>query len=219
MKKYIIIVAGGSGSRMGSTTPKQFLELLGLPVLMYTLKKFQQTIPEGEIILALPEKEQSFWQSLCEKHEFNVVHQVVNGGENRFYSVQNALQKVSEKSIVLIHDGVRPFVSESVIQKCMQSAEKFGAAIPTLPIQDSIRKISFNESHSVDRSQFVLVQTPQCFQSEIILKAYQEKYHNSFTDDASVVEHFGHNIYLLKGNKENIKITTAEDMKIAEVLV
>ncbi len=219
MKKYIIIVAGGSGSRMGSTTPKQFLELLGLPVLMYTLKKFQQTIPEGEIILALPEKEQSFWQSLCEKHEFNVVHQVVNGGENRFYSVQNALQKVSEKSIVLVHDGVRPFVSENVIQKCMQSAEKFGAAIPTLPIQDSIRKISFNESHSVDRSQFVLVQTPQCFQSEIILKAYQEKYHNSFTDDASVVEHFGHNIYLLKGNKENIKITTAEDMKIAEVLV
>lgn len=219
MKKYIIIVAGGSGIRMGSTTPKQFLELHGLPILMHTIKKFQQTIPEGEIILALPEKEQSTWQSLCEKHQFDVQHNVVNGGENRFYSVQNALQKVSKKSIVSIHDGVRPLVSENVIQECMQSAEKFGAAIPSLPIQDSIRKILFNESQSVDRSQFVLIQTPQCFQSEIILKAYQEKYHKSFTDDASVVEQFGHNIFLVKGNKENIKITTAEDLKIAEVLL
>lgn len=203
---------------MGSTTPKQFLELLGLPILMHTMKKFQQTIPEGEIILALPEKEQSTWQCLCEKHQFNVQHQVVNGGENRFYSVQNALQKVSKRSIVSIHDGVRPLVSENVIQECMQSAEKFGAAIPTLPIQDSVRKISFNKNQSVDRNQFVLIQTPQCFQSEIILKAYQEKYHNSFTDDASVVEQHGHNIYLVKGNKENIKITTPEDLKIAEVL-
>ena len=203
---------------MGSTTPKQFLELLGLPILMHTMKKFQQTIPEGEIILALPEKEQSTWQCLCEKHQFNVQHQVVNGGENRFYSVQNALQKVSKRSIVSIHDGVRPLVSENVIQECMQSAEKFGAAIPTLPIQDSVRKISFNKNQSVDRNQFVLIQTPQCFQSEIILKAYQEKYHTSFTDDASVVEQHGHNIYLVKGNKENIKITTPEDLKIAEVL-
>lgn len=203
---------------MRSTTPKQFLELLGLPILMHTIKKFKQTVPEGEIILALPEKEQSTWQSLCKKYQFNVLHHVVNGGQNRFYSVQNALQKVSKKSIVSIHDGVRPLVSENVIQECMQSAEKFGAAVPTLPIQDSIRKISFNESQSVDRSEFVLIQTPQCFQSEIVLKAYQEKYHNSFTDDASVVEQFGHNIHLVKGNKENIKITTPEDLKIAEVL-
>ena len=219
MKKYIIIVAGGSGSRMGSATPKQFLELLGLPILMHTLKKFQQSISDREIILALPEKEQSTWQSLCEKYHFDVPHQIVNGGESRFHSVQNALQKVKEKSIVAIHDGVRPLVSETVINNCVQSAEKFGAAIPTLPMEDSIRKISDNGSQIADRSQFVLVQTPQCFQSEVILTAYQQEYQNSFTDDASVVEQLGHKIYLVEGNKENIKITTPEDLKMAEALV
>ena len=219
MKKYIIIVAGGSGSRMGLVTPKQFLELLGLPILMHTLKKFQQSIDDGEIILALPEKEQNTWQALCEKHHFDVPHQIVNGGDSRFHSVQNALQKVNEKSIVAIHDGVRPLVSETVINNCIQSAEKIGAAVPTLHIHDSIRKISDNGSEIADRSQFVLVQTPQCFQSDIILKAYQQTYQNSFTDDASVVEQLGHNIYLVEGNKENIKITTPEDLKMAEVLI
>ena len=219
MKKYIIIVAGGSGSRMGSVTPKQFLELVGLPILMHTLKKFQQSIVGGEIILVLPEKERNTWQALCEKHHFDVPHQIVNGGESRFHSVQNALQKVNEKSIVAIHDGVRPLVSETVINNCMQSAEKIGAAIPTLPIHDSFRKISDKGSQIRDRSKFVLVQTPQCFQSEIILKAYQQEYQNSFTDDASVVEELGHNIYLEEGNKENIKITTPEDLKIAEALI
>ena len=219
MKKYIIIVAGGSGSRMGSVTPKQFLELVGLPILMHTLKKFERSIVGGEIILALPEKEQNTWQALCEKHHFDVPHQIVNGGESRFHSVQNALQKVKEQSIVAIHDGVRPFVSETVINNCIQSAEKIGAAIPTLSIHDSIRKISDNGSEIADRNQFVLVQTPQCFQSDIILKAYQQTYQNSFTDDASVVEQLGHNIYLVDGNKENIKITTPEDLKMAEVLI
>ena len=217
--KYIIIVAGGSGSRMGSIIPKQFLKLLGLPILMHTLKKFQQTVVGGEIILVLPEKEQSTWQSLCEKHQFDIPHQIVNGGETRFHSVQNALQKLNKKSIVVIHDGVRPLVSETVINNCIQSAEKFGAAIPALPMQDSLRKISENGSQIAERNQFVLVQTPQCFQSEVILKAYQQEYHKSFTDDASVVEQLGHNIYLVEGNKENIKITTPEDLKMAEVLI
>ena len=217
--KYIIIVAGGSGSRMGSIIPKQFLKLLGLPILMHTLKKFQQTVVGGEIILVLPEKEQSTWQSLCEKHQFDIPHQIVNGGETRFHSVQNALQKLNKKSIVAIHDGVRPLVSETVINNCIQSAEKFGAAIPALPMQDSLRKISENGSQIAERNQFVLVQTPQCFQSEVILKAYQQEYNKSFTDDASVVEQLGHNIYLVEGNKENIKITTPEDLKMAEVLI
>ena len=219
MKKYIIIVAGGSGSRMGLVTPKQFLELHGLPILMHTLKKFQQSIDDGEIILALPEKEQNTWQALCEKHHFDVPHQIVNGGDSRFHSVQNALQKINEKSIVAIHDGVRPLVSETVINNCIQSAEKFGAAIPALPMQDSLRKISENGSQIAERNQFVLVQTPQCFQSEVILKAYQQEYNKSFTDDASVVEQLGHNIYLVEGNKENIKITTPEDLKKAQVYI
>ena len=219
MKKYIIIVAGGSGSRMGSDTPKQFLELHGLPILMHTVTKFQQSVAEGKIILALPKKEQNTWQSLCEKYHFDIPHQIVNGGESRFHSVQNALKKISNKSIVAIHDGVRPLVSKTVIKNCIESAEKFGATIPILPMQDSIRKISDNGNQMVDRSQFVSIQTPQCFRSEVILKAYQQEYQDSFTDDASVVEQLGHKIYLLEGNKENIKITTPEDLKIAEVLV
>ena len=186
---------------------------------MHTVTKFQQSVAEGKIILALPKKEQNTWQSLCEKYHFDIPHQIVNGGESRFHSVQNALQKVKEKSIVAIHDGVRPLVSETVIKNCMESAERFGATIPTLPMQDSIRKISDNGNQLADRNQFVLVQTPQCFQSEVILKAYQQEYQISFTDDASVVEQLGHKIYLVEGNKENIKITTTEDLKIAEALV
>lgn len=218
MKKYIIIVAGGSGSRMGSATPKQFLELQGLPILMHTLNNFHQAVPEGELILALPEKEQHSWQSLCEKHQFDVPHQVVNGGKSRFHSVQNALQKVTQKSIVAIHDGVRPLVSENVVTECLQAAKRHGAAIPTLPMQDSLRKISDNGSEIADRSQYVLVQTPQCFLSEIILKAYEQEFQNSFTDDASVVEQMGFSIHLVEGDKKNIKITTPADLKLAEAL-
>ena len=218
MKKYIVIVAGGSGRRMDSATPKQFLELHGLPILMHTVKKFHQSIAEGKIILALSLKEQSTWKYLCEKHQFDIPHQIVNGGESRFHSVQNALQKVCEKSIVSIHDGVRPLVNKTVIKNCLHFAEKFGAAIPVLPIQDSIRKVLDKGSQIEDRRQFVMVQTPQCFQSEIILKAYQQQYHISFTDDASVVEQLGQKIYLVEGNKENIKITTKEDLKIAQAL-
>ena len=155
---------------MGSDTPKQFLELLGLPILMHTVTKFQQSIVGGEIILALPEKEQNTWQSLCEKYHFDIPHQIVNGGESRFHSVQNALKKINEKSIVAIHDGVRPLVSKTVIKNCIKSAEKIGTAIPILPIHDSIRKISDNGNQITDRSKFVLVQTPQCFRSEVILK-------------------------------------------------
>lgn len=219
MKKYIIIVAGGSGSRMSSATPKQFLELLGLPILMHTLNKFQKTVAKGEIILALPKKEQSTWISLCEKHQYDVPHQVVNGGESRFHSVQNALQKVSEESIVVIHDGVRPLVSETVITDCLQAAKTHGSAIPALSMQDSIRKVTGHKSQISDRSQFVSVQTPQCFQSSIILKAYKQDYQNSFTDDASVVEQLGHAIYLVEGNRENIKITTPADLRMAEALM
>ena len=218
MKKYIIIVAGGSGSRMGSATPKQFLELQGLPILMHTLNNFHQAVREGELILALPEKEQHSWQSLCEKHQFDVPHQVVNGGKSRFHSVQKALQKVKQKSIVAIHDGVRPLVSKSLITDCLQATEKHGAVIPVLPMQDSIRHLKGTTSVIVDRSQFVLVQTPQCFLSEIILKAYEQEFQNGFTDDASVVEQMGFSIHLVEGDKENIKITTPADLKLAEAL-
>lgn len=215
MQKYIIIVAGGSGTRMGSTTPKQFLELLGRPILMHTLHKFHKAVPEGKLIVVLPSKEQDAWQALCEKHAFELPHQVVDGGNSRFHSVQNGLKEVNTEGLVAIHDGVRPLVSEAVITNGLQAAAIHGAVVPTLPMQDSIRQLNASGSQIADRSQFVLVQTPQCFQSEIILKAYQQAYQNGFTDDASVVEQLGHPIHLIDGNKENIKITTPEDLKTA----
>jgi 2-C-methyl-D-erythritol 4-phosphate cytidylyltransferase len=201
---------------MGSSTPKQFLELLGKPILMHTLERFQQSLTEADIILALPIAEQERWASLCQQHQFNIPHQVVNGGQTRFHSVQNALAAVKEDSLVGIHDGVRPLVSSEVIHKCLLAAESSGAAIPTLPMVDSIRQLTAEGSQIADRNQFVLVQTPQCFQSNIILKAYQQSYDDSFTDDASVVEKLAHTIQLVEGNKENIKITTPEDLVLAK---
>jgi len=215
MKQYIIIVAGGSGTRMGSATPKQFLELLGQPILMHTIQKFHHCIPSGEIILALPENEQDTWKQLCQKHAFAIPHTIVNGGATRFHSVQNALQEVKADGLVAIHDGVRPLVSKDVILNCLKAVQKHGAAIPVLALQDSIRQKTETGSQVADRNQFVLAQTPQCFQSELILKAYQQSYNNSFTDDASVVEQLAHSIHLVDGNKENIKITTPADLKVA----
>jgi 2-C-methyl-D-erythritol 4-phosphate cytidylyltransferase len=220
MHKYAIIVAGGKGERMGVNTPKQFLELAGKPILMHTLEKFNQTFSSIEIILALPENQIDFWEELCCKYEFtNVPHQIVKGGETRFHSVKNALTLVKENSIVAIHDGVRPLVSSQTIKACFTEAESKGNAIPVVPVVESLRYVNKEENKAVKRSCYRLVQTPQCFSSALILKAYQQKYDNAFTDDASVVEKLGETIHLVEGNKENIKITTAEDLIIAEALL
>ena len=215
MKTYVIIVAGGNGSRMGSATPKQFLELLGQPILMHTIQKFHHCITSGEIILALPENEQNTWRQLCQQDSFSIPYTIVNGGGTRFHSVQNALKEVKEDALVAIHDGVRPLVSKEVILDCLNAAQKYGAAIPVLALQDSVRQLTKNGSQIADRNQFLLVQTPQCFQSDLILKAYQQPFQNTFTDDASVVEQLEHAIHLVDGNKENIKITTPADLKMA----
>ena len=222
MHKYAIIVAGGKGERMGASTPKQFLELAGKPILMHTLEKIQQTIRSIKIILALPENQFDFWEELCYKHKFvNTPHQIVKGGETRFHSVQNALKLVKVESIVAIHDGVRPLVSEETIKRCIAEAESNGNAIPVIEIVDSIRHFSnqTKKSEAVSRSCYKIVQTPQCFSSDLILKAYQQVYENKFTDDATVVEKLGETINLVEGNKENIKVTTAEDLLIAEALI
>lgn len=222
MHKYAIIVAGGKGERMGASTPKQFLELTGKPILMHTLEKFKQTIPSIEIILALPENQIDFWEELCYKYKFvNTPHQIVKGGETRFHSVKNALTLVKENSLVAIHDGVRPLVNSKTIETCFSEADKNGNAIPVVDVLDSLRHVSKqdNINESVARNCYKLVQTPQCFQSELILKAYNQDFENSFTDDASVVEKLGETINLVEGNRENIKITTAEDLLIAETLL
>lgn len=222
MRKYAIIVAGGKGERMGIDVPKQFLELKGKPILMHTIDKFRSTYQDIEIILALPENQIAFWEDLCCKYEFPFSpKRVVKGGKTRFHSVANALEKVSEKGVVAIHDGVRPLVSENTIQNCFNTAEEKGNAIPVVDIVDSLRYVSKQDgtNKAVTRSCYKSVQTPQCFSSQLILDAYKQDFNTSFTDDASVVEAMGKTINLVDGNDENIKITTQKDIVLAEAIL
>jgi len=219
MKKFVIIVAGGSGTRMGTEIPKQFLELHGEPVLMRTIRVFHQYDPDCELILVLPSAQQEYWAGLCLKHEFWLSHQIVSGGETRFHSVRNGLAKVKGDGIVFIHDGVRPLVSRETIGRCFETAEKNGNAIPVLAVSESLRKTEGNKNISVDRNLYFSVQTPQTFQSQQILDAFRQEYDPSFTDDASVAEKAGFSIQMVEGNRENIKITTPEDLIITRALL
>lgn len=219
MKKFVIIVAGGSGKRMGSEIPKQFLNLNGEPVLMHTIRVFYQFDPGCRLILVLPESQQEYWKALCTAHRFALPHQVVSGGETRFHSVKNGLAQITDDGIIFIHDGVRPLVSQATISRCYEAAVAHGNAIPVLPVTESLRKLEGDSSIAVDRSQFFSVQTPQTFQSHQIINAYRQDYHPAFTDDASVAEKAGYTVHLVEGNRENIKITTPEDLTVAEALL
>jgi 2-C-methyl-D-erythritol 4-phosphate cytidylyltransferase len=219
IKNFVIIVAGGSGSRMGTQIPKQFLELCGKPVLMHTIQVFHDFDPESKIILVLPEDQQSFWKGLCLKHSFSLQDQVVSGGKTRFHSVQNGLSQIDGEGIVFIHDGVRPLVSKKTLERCLATAQKNGNAIPVLPVNESLRKQEGNLNISVDRSQYFSVQTPQTFRSDQIIKAFEQEFDPAFTDDASVAENAGFPIYLVEGNRENIKITTPIDLNVAEAFL
>ena len=219
MKQYTIIVAGGNGSRMGSSMPKQFLEINNKPILLHTIQKMHQSLDDSEIILVLPKAEFKNWKNICQKHQFNTSHKLVEGGNTRFESVKNGLKKIKESSVIAIHDGVRPLVNENLVKQCMLIAKDKGSAVPVIKVDDSLRKKTPNGSISVNRNEFLIVQTPQCFKSEIILKAYQQDFNIKFTDDASVVEDLGLEIQLIQGNKENIKITTPEDLKKAKFYI
>jgi 2-C-methyl-D-erythritol 4-phosphate cytidylyltransferase len=218
-KRYALIMAGGSGLRMNSPVPKQFLKLDGKPILLHSINKFLDTDPNIEIILVLPKDYMKFWEALCAEFMFHKPIKIAFSGESRFHSVKNGLELVTEESIVAIHDAVRPMVSTKTILATYKAAEMYGNAIPALPINDSIRQIESTRSIAVDRSRFCATQTPQCFRSEIIKKAYLQEYHYTFTDDAMVVEAMGENIHLVDGNPENIKITSPKDLLIAEVLL
>ncbi len=196
--------------------PKQFLEINNKPILLHTVQKMHQSLDDSEIILVLPKAEFKNWENICQKHKFNISHKLVEGGNTRFESVKNGLKKIKESSVIAIHDGVRPLVNKNVVKQCMLIAKDKGSAVPVIKVDDSLRKKTLNGSISVNRNEFLIVQTPQCFKSEIILKAYQQNFNNKFTDDASVVEDLGLEIQLVKGNKENIKITTPEDLKKAK---
>ena len=204
---------------MNSDVPKQFMELNGKPVLMHTLQKFAETIPGMHLILVLPPAYNDVWKTLCNNYRFTIQHEITEGGETRFHSVKNGLQLVPENCVVGIHDAARPLVSSQTILNAFEMAEKKGNASPALPLTESVRLVEGDSNKAVDRKNYYLIQTPQCFLSGLIKKAFLQNYTPLFTDDASVLEAIGEKINLIEGNRENIKITTPQDLIIAEALI
>jgi 2-C-methyl-D-erythritol 4-phosphate cytidylyltransferase len=219
MDLYVVIVAGGSGKRMGMDTPKQFLELAGRPVLMHTIERFRKFNESIEIITVLPENQLRFWTELQKKYSFDVPHTLVKGGSKRFMSVRHGLEFVNSPGLVAIHDGVRPLVRIDTIERCFEAAEKYGNAIPVISPADSLRIEVEDGNTPVNRMHVKQVQTPQVFDVDMIKKAYLQDYDPSFTDDATVLEKTGEKIQMVEGNRENIKITNPEDLFIAQTLL
>jgi len=219
MKNTTIIVAGGKGERMNTDTPKQFLEIQGKPILMHTLEVFHRFDAAMQLILVLPFTQIDFWSGLCKKHAFTLPHEIVTGGQTRFLSVKNGLKAVQTNRLIAVHDGVRPLVSVETISRCFTEAEKLGAVIPVIDMVDSVRQLTENGNQSIDRTALKLVQTPQVFDGKLLKSAYAQEFSPLFTDDASVVEATGKEIYLVEGNRENIKITTEFDLRLAETIL
>ncbi|HEY2580856.1 MAG TPA: 2-C-methyl-D-erythritol 4-phosphate cytidylyltransferase [Mucilaginibacter sp.] len=220
-KNYVIIVAGGAGSRMQSAVPKQFLLLKGKPVMMHTAEAFYNSDAKPTIILVLPAGFHSYWEQLCRDHNFNIPHQLVNGGESRFHSVKNGIEVIEDnsESVIAVHDAVRPLTSKQIIDESYRYAAKFGNAITAVKSRDSVRQLNNGISKHLLRDEIYLIQTPQTFQLAQLKKAYLQTYSTSFTDDASVVEQAGFQIHLIEGSYRNIKITFPEDIGIAELLM
>lgn len=219
MKNYVIIVAGGSGTRMGSEIPKQFLLINGKPVLMHTIQAFVNYRKNMQITLVLPKNQIEYWKQLCAEHDFSEAVTIVSGGETRYQSVKNGLTTITEPGLIAVHDGVRPLVSLETIRDCFNAAEKYGAVIPVREVEESLRKVKESKNQMANRANFRVVQTPQVFKSELLLQAYSEKPSGEFLDDATVVEEQGNKIHLVHGNRENIKITTPFDLKVAESIL
>jgi 2-C-methyl-D-erythritol 4-phosphate cytidylyltransferase len=216
VRKVAIIVAGGKGVRMNSDIPKQFLLLNSTPVLMHTISKFSHL---DEVILVVPKTQKEYWNSLCKTHNFNIPHTIVEGGKTRFHSVKNGLEKVNNNSIVAIHDAVRPLISIKLINSLITETKNGVGVIPIIPVKNSIRKVEGENSIHIDRSNLYKVQTPQCFLSADIKEAYTQAFSDTFTDDASIFEANGGKINTLLGEEKNLKITTKEDLKIAELFI
>lgn len=219
MKKIALLVAGGSGTRMNSDMPKQFISINGYPLLMYTLDVFYRYDHKIQIILVLPETQIQLWETLCQKYKFQIRHLVKPGGETRFHSVKNNLYDIPDDCLVAVHDGVRPLVSIATIDKCFKTAMKYGSAIPCTEIPESLRKLDKNGNRQIDRNEYRLIQTPQVFKGRLLKEAYAQNYRSQFTDDASVVESLGQQIHLVEGNPDNIKITYPKDLILASSLL
>jgi 2-C-methyl-D-erythritol 4-phosphate cytidylyltransferase len=219
LKKYAVIVAGGTGTRMNNTTPKQFLLLKGKPVLYYTIDTFLKAYEDLHIILVLPEEHVSAGQEIIDAFfDYNRIS-ITTGGRTRFHSVQQGLQLVTGESIVFVHDAVRCLVSKELIQNCYEAAMESGSAIPVTDCRDSIRQVTEAGNEALDRTSIKLVQTPQTFHSKILLPAYQIDYKDKYTDEATVVEAFGLKVRLVEGEEHNFKITTPADMVVADHLL
>ena len=219
MKHFAIIVAGGSGKRMQSDLPKQFLLLKGLPIIMHSMLKFHHCRFQPEIILVLSKADRALWEQLVRKHQFEVPHRVVEGGKERYHSVKNALELIEEEALVAIHDAVRPLVSNKTIETAYEKAAISGSAVAAVPAKDSVRMIEGDKNSNIPRQLVYLVQTPQTFQSTLLKKAYRQPYNDNFTDDASVFEKAGFQVYLTEGDQFNFKITFPEDLRLAETIL
>ena len=217
-KNSIIITAGGIGKRMQSSLPKQFIQIVEKPILMYTIELFYHFDPKSDIIVTLPLEWMSYWEELLLEQDFRIPHRVVEGGKERYNSIKNALEKCSG-DIISVHDGVRPLVSDETLKNCFRTAREKGTAVPVVPIKESVRLKTQEGTQAVDRSDYLIVQTPQSFRKEIIEKAYAQEYHSGITDDASLVEEAGYEISTVSGNVENIKITDQSDLKFAELFL
>lgn len=223
MKKFAVIVAGGSGKRMATQVPKQFLPLQDKPILMHTLEAFHAYDAHLQLVLVLPEAQVDYWLELCETHQFSLPHAISFGGKERYDSVKNGLLMVqqlrgpqAEKALVAVHDAVRPFVGAALLERCYAKAAETGAVVPTIPMVDSLRRVLPDGSNQAeDRAAFCHVQTPQVFDADALWAAYRLPYQDSFTDDASVMEAAGASITLVEGSRHNTKITTQEDLDLA----
>jgi 2-C-methyl-D-erythritol 4-phosphate cytidylyltransferase len=212
---FAIIVAGGSGSRMKSDIPKQFLLLNGKPILQHTLEQFLAVVPASQVILVLPAHDQTIWSTLCDQHNFHPSIQTVTGGTTRFQSVRNGLYAIdADEGLVAVHDGVRPFITPEIISTSFETAAQTGSAVTCVPVKDSVRVVETDgSSKAVDRSRYRLIQTPQTFQLGLFRQAFKSEEQPFFTDCASVMEYSGFPITLIEGSYENIKITTPDDLR------
>lgn len=218
MKRYVVIVAGGQGVRMGADRPKQFLEIGGKPILRHTIERFLAFDPSFEVIVVLPSAQKEWWRDYCRQSGFLERYSIVSGGITRFHSVQNALRFVGDEGLVAVHDGVRPLVSRALLERIFAAAEEVPAVIPAVPVVESVRRVEEDASVPVSRDGLVLVQTPQVFAADVLKKAYDQPFSPSFTDDASVVEASGVRVHVVSGDRINLKITTPEDLQLAEGL-
>ena len=218
IKRSVIITAGGIGRRTGNVIPKQFLLIGNLPILAHTINAFHLFDQHLEIVVTLPRDWVDYWKSLINSIGFTVPHNIVVGGAERFNSIKNALNKVHGEHIA-VHDGVRPFVSAETIERCFSSLEKFEAVVPVIELKDTIRQGDANNNFAVDRKNFRIIHTPQCFHAEIIRRAYCQEFTENITDDASLVEQLGVKIYFVSSNAENIKITDQFDLTIAQSFI